>query len=150
MEQKIEFQGLPDVVLWKLHLSSSPDDVYHALATDDGRQSHWSETAIETDGKINFVFLNDVETTGEILERDPGKRYRLTYFGFDVTFDLTSDGAGGTDLQVTCGGVSDGDKRQMSAGWVSWLLTLKAAVDFGVDLRNHDASRTWFDGFADN
>ena len=36
------------------------------------------------------------------------------------------------------------------AGWVSVLLTLKAAADFGVDLRNHDPTRTWDQDFADN
>jgi hypothetical protein len=29
-------------------------------------------------------------------------------------------------------------------------MAMKAAVDFGVDLRNHDPERTWFDGFANN
>jgi hypothetical protein len=46
--------------------------------------------------------------------------------------------------------VKEEDKRQIAAGWVSWLMAMKAAVDFGVDLRNHDAERTWFDGYADN
>jgi hypothetical protein len=38
----------------------------------------------------------------------------------------------------------------VAAGWVSVLLALKAAVDFGVDLRNHDPERTWSTGFVDN
>lgn len=38
----------------------------------------------------------------------------------------------------------------MIAGWVSVLLALKAAVDFSVDLRNHDPGRTWDQGYADN
>jgi hypothetical protein len=33
---------------------------------------------------------------------------------------------------------------------VSVLLALKAAVDFSVDLRNHDAGRTWCSGYVDN
>jgi len=36
------------------------------------------------------------------------------------------------------------------AGWVSVLMALKAAVDHGVDLRNHDPQRTWDQGYADN
>ena len=36
------------------------------------------------------------------------------------------------------------------AGWVSVLLTLKAAIDFDVDIRNHDPKRTWDQGYADN
>ena len=150
MDDKEMFQGIPDTVVWKLHFASSPDTVYAALASDESRKTYWSESAIETDGIIHFVFLNEIECTGEILERNPGKRFRVTYFDFTVDFDLEADGSGGTDMQVTCIGVSDDEKRQMTAGWVSWLLTMKAAVDFGVDLRNHDPNRTWFDGFADN
>jgi hypothetical protein len=29
-------------------------------------------------------------------------------------------------------------------------MALKAAADFSADLRNHDPSRTWERGFADN
>jgi hypothetical protein len=32
----------------------------------------------------------------------------------------------------------------------SVLLALKAAVDFGVELRNHDLNRTWDQGYGDN
>jgi hypothetical protein len=41
-------------------------------------------------------------------------------------------------------------KGEVRAGWVSVLLALKAAADFGVDLRNHDAARTWAQGYCDN
>lgn len=33
---------------------------------------------------------------------------------------------------------------------VSVFLALKAAADFGVDLRNHDPSRSWSQGYAEN
>ena len=29
-------------------------------------------------------------------------------------------------------------------------FALKAAADFGVDLRNHEAARSWDEGFVDN
>jgi hypothetical protein len=29
-------------------------------------------------------------------------------------------------------------------------MAMKAAVDHGVDLRNHDPSRSWVTGYADN
>lgn len=38
----------------------------------------------------------------------------------------------------------------MIAGWVSVLMAMKAAVDFGIDLRNHDSDMAWAQGFADN
>jgi len=41
-------------------------------------------------------------------------------------------------------------RREMIPGWVSVLMAMKAAVDFGVDLRNHDPKRSWQQGFADN
>jgi uncharacterized protein YndB with AHSA1/START domain len=144
------FQDIPDTIVWKLHFSSPPEDVYEALSTDAGRKTYWAESADETDGRIHYVFLNGVEDTGEILEREPGRVFKSTYFDWTVTFDLRPDAAGGTDMQVTCVGVKEEDKRQIAAGWVSWLMAMKAAVDFGVDLRNHDAQRTWFDGYADN
>ena len=39
---------------------------------------------------------------------------------------------------------------QTVAGWVKVLMSPKAAVDFGVDLRNHDLDRTWDDGFLND
>lgn len=33
---------------------------------------------------------------------------------------------------------------------MSVLLNMKAAVDFGIDLRSHDLSRTWLEGYVDN
>ncbi len=39
-------------------------------------------------------------------------------------------------------GVPEEDRTEVIAGWVSVLMALKAAVDFSVDLRNHDPVRT--------
>ena len=47
-------------------------------------------------------------------------------------------------------GVPEADRMEVMAGWVSVLLALKAAADFGVDLRNHDARRTGEQGYAEN
>ena len=38
----------------------------------------------------------------------------------------------------------------MIAGWVSVLMAMKAYVDHGVDLRNHNENRVWSNGYADN
>jgi hypothetical protein len=73
------------------------------------------------------------------------------YYGNSVaTFELADDRAGGTDLILTDSGVPDEDRSEVIAGWVSVLTALKAAVDFGVDLRNHDPLRTWDDGYVEN
>lgn len=65
-------------------------------------------------------------------------------------FELEEDARGGTDLTLTETGVPARWREQNVAGWVSVLMALKAAVDFDVDLRNHDYRRTWDQGFADN
>jgi hypothetical protein len=38
--------------------------------------------------------------------------------------------------------VSEQWQVEVIAGWASVLLALKAAVDFGADLRNHDPQRS--------
>ena len=67
-----------------------------------------------------------------------------------TTFELADDGRGGTDLTLTDAGVSAEDRTEVIAGWISVLLALKAAVDFDIDLRNHDLNRTWDQGFVEN
>lgn len=137
-------------VRWKVHFSSRPDKVYEALSTDKGRRSYWAESAEEHDGKIHFVFLNGIENTGTILQRIYGQLFSVMYFGHKTTFNLVSDGATGTQMEMIAENIPDSEIMNVSAGWVSWLMAMKAAVDFGVDLRNHDTNRTWFSGYVDN
>ena len=67
-----------------------------------------------------------------------------------VTFTLEEDEQGGTDLTLTDEGVPPKDRAEVIAGWVSVLMALKAAVDFGVDLRAHDPNRHWGNGYVEN
>jgi hypothetical protein len=60
------------------------------------------------------------------------------------------DGHRGTDLSLLATGVDASIHMEMVAGWVSVLMALKAAVDHGVGLRNHDPSRSSTNGYADN
>ncbi len=86
-----------------------------------------------------------------MLEQIPPHRYAVEYFGGSrVAFDVASDGASGTDLVLTESGISPDEWAENYAGWVSVLLSLKAAVDFEVDLRNHDPARSWKIGYVDN
>lgn len=145
------FQPDPALIRWNLHLNSSPQKVFDALATDAGRARWWAEFAIETDSVIHFVFPNGAEWRGRILESKPPHRFRIEYYGGSLTtFELTADGQGGTELTLTDAGVPTEDRTEVIAGWVSVLMTLKAAVDFGVDLRNHDQQRSWDQGYAEN
>ena len=150
MAQASGFQTQSDAIIWRLHFTSAPNTVYRALSTDEGRRRYWAEQVEETDGRIHYAFLNGIESTGEILATEPDTRFKVTYFGWIVTFQLAPDGSGGTDLCMTCEGVADVDRSEITAGWVSWLMAMKGAVDFGIDLRNHDPQRTWFTGYVDN
>ena len=87
---------------------------------------------------------------GRILESRPPGSFTIDYFGAVTEFSLDDDGKGGTDLTLVASGVPENERVEVIAGWVSVLMALKAAVDHGVDLRNHDESRTWSDGYADN
>ena len=147
----MSFQDASSVIRWRLHLASPPDAVYKLLNTDEGRARFWAESAIETEGIIHFIFPNGLEWKGQIIERTPSKRFTVVYIGGSTTsFDLILDSAGGTDLTLTDAGVPDEDRAEVIAGWVSVLLALKAAVDFNIDLRNHDPSRTWDEGYVEN
>lgn len=145
------FQDDPDVIRWRVHLTSPPERVYTALATDLGRASFWAESAVEADGVIHFVFPNGLTWEAEILEAVPARKYSVRYYGGSTaTFLLEDDGRGGTDLTLTDRGVPPADRTEVIAGWVSVLMALKAAVDFGVDLRAHDPDRHWDSGYVEN
>lgn len=141
----------PKDVVWRLHLRSPTSVVYRMLATDEGRTRFWAESAVEAGGVIHFKFPNGRSWRGRVLERTAPHLFAVEYLGGSVaTFRLEDDGRGGTDLTLTDRGVPEGELAEATAGWASVLLALKAAVDFGVDLRNHDAARTWDFGFVDN
>jgi uncharacterized protein YndB with AHSA1/START domain len=145
------FQPGSDVIRWRMFFRSPPDAVFRALATAKGRSSYWAESAEEVDSTIHFVLPGGLESRGRVLEATPDQTFTVEYFGWTVRFDLRADPSGvGTDLEMTCRGVPAEDRVEVIAGWVSVLMAMKAAVDFGVDLRNHDLARTWWQGYADN
>ena len=138
-------------IRWRLHLSSAPAKVFDLLTTDAGRRRFWAEATRTADGHITFAFPNGVHWRSQVLTLDPPRRFPLIYSGGStVTFDLAPDEHGGTDLTLTDESVPIAHRAEVQAGWVSVLLALKAAADFGVDLRNHDPHRTWDQGFVDN
>lgn len=141
----------PPAVRWRLHLSSPPREVYRVLATDEGRATFWAEATAEAGGRLRFDFPDGRCWEGRIVLRRPPDCFAVEYIGGSVaTFELRDDGRGGTDLTLTDEGVPADEWAETYAGWVSVLLALKGAVDFGVDLRNHDGQRTWGGGFVDN
>jgi hypothetical protein len=137
-------------IRWRLHLSSPPSRVYGFLATDAGRARFWAERSEERDGLVQLHFGSGQELIAPVLARDPPTHYSLRWFGgSEAAFDLRSDGAGGTDLDFTERNVPPEDWTRNHAAWVGVLLALKAVCDFGVDLRNHDASRNADQGYVD-
>lgn len=145
------FQDETGTVRWRLRLRSPPDVVHRMLSTDGGRERFWAESAREHHGSIEFVFPNGTRWRGRILEDRAPERFSVEYLGGSIaTFELAPDGHGGTDLALTDRPVKEEWRAEVIAGWVSVLMALKASVDFGVDLRNHDARRTWDQSYAEN
>jgi uncharacterized protein YndB with AHSA1/START domain len=132
-----------------MHLRSPPERVFRLLTTSEGRAQFWAEEAVERDSVIHFSFVNGVTTASPILRTEPNALFEIRYFGSVARFDLTPDGSGGTDLVLTNSGVADTDWIEVHAGWLNVLFPLKAAADFGVDLRSHDPGRTWDRGYID-
>lgn len=143
------FQDIPGQIHWKVHFSSPITTVFEALSTDKGRETFWAHTA-ERDGYIDFTIVNYPTYTAKILAKQPPTMLRIEYFGTEITFTLASTSDNGTDLSLVALVDDEATRQEMTSGWVSVLLAMKAAVDFGVDLRNHNPERAWKDGYADN
>jgi uncharacterized protein YndB with AHSA1/START domain len=136
-------------IRWRMHIAASPERVFAALDSDDGRASFWAESAVETDGHIEFRFINDYACRSKVLERRPPHLFAIDYMGSPVRFELSSDGLGGTDLLLSHDGVDPDEWNEVHAGWLNVLFPLKAWLMYGADLRNHDPRRSWDDGYAD-
>ena len=132
-----------------MHVPVPPERVFAALNTDAGRASFWAESAIETSGRIAFIFANGYEHVATVVERRAPSRFALEYFEGIAAFDLIPTGDGGTDLLLTHSGVGVEHWNEVHAGWLNVLFPLKGVLAFGVDLRNHDARRSWDQGYAD-
>ena len=137
-------------ITMRIHLISSPDKVFEFLSTAVGREAFWADSAKEHDGVIHFHFSNGMEHKGKIVESIPQHRYSVEYFGGSkATFELLAVAGGGTDLILTESEINEEWLADHKAGWITVLLTLKAAVDFSVDLRNSDPHRSWQNGYVD-
>ena len=136
-------------IRWRMHLEVPPEVVYQTLDSDGGRASFWAESATESDGVIDFRFIDGSTCTSRIVERRPSRLWVIEYMESLARFELSEDGRGGTDLLLINDGVESEEWIEMHAGWLNVLFPLKAWVTHGVDLRNHDPRRTWNEGFAD-
>lgn len=147
----MSFQPDPQSITWRLHLRAPVATVYAMLSQAQGRTRFWAESAEEQAGVIHFVFPNGATWEGQILAAEPPRRFAVRYYGGSrATFSLEPSPEGGCELTLTDQGVPPAERCEVTAGWVSVLLALKAAVDFGVDLRNHDPAHNWDQGYAEN
>lgn len=137
-------------IIWKIHLKSNPNEVFHLLTTSKGITKFWSEKAAEERGMIHFFFPNGQTYHSRILKSVVNKEFHLDYFNSLVKFQLEQTEKGGTELTLINENVSESDFSEVHAGWISVLMNLKAVADFQCDLRNHDPKRTWNQGYVDN
>ncbi len=144
------FQEQNGVIEWKVHFTSSISKVYGMLTSDEGRKQFWAEETKEANGIVEFHILNYPKYQSKIVAKEEPHLFKLEYFGTTVTFHLKKTDDGGTDLQLIAETPNEQIKLEMTSGWVSVLMAMKAAVDFGVDLRNHHPDRVWDNGFLDN
>ena len=139
----------PLTVRLAIHVDVPPDEVFGVLDSEDGRARFWAESAIETDGVIDFHFINGWRHRARILVRERPTVWSVQYFGGPARFQITADGRGGADVVLTHDGVAPCEFADVFAGWVSVLLPLKVWLLAHVDVRNHDPLRTWDQGYVD-
>lgn len=135
--------------VWRISFRSSIDDVFSALTTDKGRARFWAEKTVESDGTIEFHFPNGETHKALILEKTPPTHFAIRYFGAATSFKLKKNGVG-TILTLTVADAPEADWLESYAGWISVLMNMKAVLDFGADLRNHDPGKSWDQRFIDN
>jgi hypothetical protein len=136
-------------IRWRMHIPVARETVFDVLNSDVGRAAFWAESAIEAGGAIEFSFVNGVMCRARLVERRRPELFALEYFDGIARFELKADEAGGTDLLLTHTGVPAEDWVEVHAGWLNVLFPLKAWLMASVDLRTHDASRSWDQGYAD-
>ncbi len=137
-------------IFWKISLRSDKEKVYQMISTDLGREKFLCEKSVQYDGQIRLSFPNRVSYTCKYFREEENVSFILDYFNSEVVFKLKENSDGSTDLYLENTQVPSDEYDEVNAGWVSVLMNLKAVVDHNVDLRNHDGSKTWDQGYADN
>lgn len=128
-------------------VDGSPDDVYRALATQDGLAGNWTdqlEVPEEPGGTARFGFGPDWEMTLEVRvdALDPGRRVEWTptggfpgWIGTTIAWDLEPAGDGGTVVHFTHRGwpdeAADGEMATCGYTWAMIIERLRAQVASG-------------------
>jgi uncharacterized protein YndB with AHSA1/START domain len=135
--------------VWRLSLASPPEKVFTLLDTDEGRERFWAQRSRATQEGFELEFTGGLRERVTVLHREPPKSMRILYFGAEANLSLTPLAAGGCDFEVSCRCDDTQEWMEFFPGWVSWLLVLKGAADFGIDLRNRSLERTWNERYVD-
>jgi uncharacterized protein YndB with AHSA1/START domain len=135
-------------IVWRLRLAAAPGRVHAAWLDPEQHARFWCERSERSPAGFRQEFADGTVGDCELVESAPPERIVFRYFGSRVRIELAARD-GGTDLTLTCDEVPAHDFLDMHAGWLNVLLPLKAWVDFGVDLRNHDPARTWRERYVD-
>jgi hypothetical protein len=114
-----------------------------------GRERFWALRSRSLPEGFALEFTGGLEAHVEVVEREPPTRMAIRYFGSRAEFDLVRRDDGGCLFEVRCYRDDQAEWMEFYPGWVSWLLVLKAAADFAVDLRNGADDRTWTQRFVD-
>jgi uncharacterized protein YndB with AHSA1/START domain len=138
-----------DPFVWRLSLASSPEHVFELLDTDEGRERFWAQRSRIAPEGFDLHFPGGLEGRVVVVDREPPARMVIRYFGSEAEFELTPQEDGGSLFQVTCRCDDPAAWLEFYPGWVSWLLVLKAAADFAVDLRNGSPERAWEARYVD-
>ena len=120
------------------------------LASDKGRERFWAERSHQHGELVALDFPDGSQTSMRVTVVERPTRLVVHYFGSETAFQLKAVDQARTDLEVTVSNVPPKELLDVAAGWVSVLLNLKAVLNCGCDLRNHDAERSWQTGFVDN
>lgn len=137
-----------EAIVWRLHLAADPERVFAAWTSPKDHARFWCERCEETPAGFRLHFIDGTVETCAVEESSPPSHIGFRYFGSRVDIRLERVESG-TDLTLTAREVPSHEWHEVHAGWLNVLLPFKAWVDFGVDLKNHDASRTWRHGYVD-
>jgi len=137
-------------VEWRINCRTTAQKIYDTLITPEGRMSFWAESANQLDDHIHFEFPNGLSHSSRVIESIPNKLFCLEYFEAKTTFMIHPNDDNTCTLTLHAENIPEPDFMEVHAGWVSVLLNLKAFLEHGIDLRNHNQNRTWDQGFVDN
>jgi uncharacterized protein YndB with AHSA1/START domain len=126
-----------------IKLNTSPQDVYKAITAEDGIKSWWTvdcKVSTEVGGKSSFYFEKLLFNSMENVELAPSKKVHWKcvegwneWIGTEVTFTLTENSEGGTELHFAHKGLTPDLScyKMCSNGWENTLKSLQDYVNTG-------------------